>query len=139
MADNIEKLSSKLSLTEDEQQEILVEKGWHVETLVNVLNCLLGKKLANKGVSVEVLQGVFKKFWRLSHGVQIKDLGEKRFFFHFSSQADKDRVFAFQPWSFNRAMVILNEFDGLVSADKVVMVLVPILGANPWASDWDDE
>lgn len=46
-------------------------------------------------------------------------MGEKLFFFHFEDPKDKERVFHRQSWTFNKAFLILQEFDGLHSASVV--------------------
>ncbi|XVF06676.1 hypothetical protein REPUB_Repub06bG0070700 [Reevesia pubescens] len=61
MVEGIEDLRNKLTLTDEEQNEILVEKNWYVDTMEEVKNCLVVKSLTNKVVNVDALRSVFSK------------------------------------------------------------------------------
>jgi hypothetical protein len=44
--------------------------------------------------------------------VNFKDLRDNIWLFEFSDQEDKMRVLNGRPWSFDRQILVLNEFDG---------------------------
>ena len=66
MSDALEELWSKLSLTEDEQSDIIVEQGWANDPTKVEKNCALGKMLMRKTVNVEAMKNIFIKIWKLT-------------------------------------------------------------------------
>ena len=56
-----EELWSKLSLTEDEQSDVIVEKERLDDQLEVKQNCLLGKLMTRKHVNVDAMNSVFMK------------------------------------------------------------------------------
>ena len=112
MIESLEELWSRLSLIEKEQDEVVVKKDW-IEDVSAVGNkCLLGKLLLRRAVNIEAMRNVFLNICRLKFGLIIREVGERRFLFYFENKLEKDRVFQKQPWSFNKSLIVLNEFDG---------------------------
>ena len=93
----MDEMWSKLSLAEEEQADIGIEKEWIKDTSSMGKDYLLGKVLSNKSVNIEVMRNVFMKIWRLKYDVTIHEVGECLFIFHFKDQTEKDRVFQKQP------------------------------------------
>ena len=121
MTESLEELWGRLSLTEEQQDEVVVEKDW-IEDVTAVGNkCLLGKLLLRRAVNIEAMRNVFLKIWRLNHGLTIREVGERQFLFYFENELEKDRVFQKQPWFFNKSLIVLNEFDGHTQPDNVNM------------------
>ncbi|KAH1098557.1 hypothetical protein J1N35_015478 [Gossypium stocksii] len=46
--------------------------------------------------------------WHPLEGVQISDLGEKRFLFKFFNEVDIHRVITGAPWTFNNHLLIIH-------------------------------
>ncbi|XWS66311.1 hypothetical protein CRYUN_Cryun05aG0188800 [Craigia yunnanensis] len=120
MDKTLEDLWNKLTLIEDERTEVLVEKEWIDDPSEVSKNCLLGKILMRKPVNLEVMKTVFMKLWNMSSGLQIKEVGERHFVFQFSDGLAKN-VLQKQPWSFNRSLMVLKEFDGYAKPELVNM------------------
>ena len=105
--------------------DVIVDKAW-VEELVEVGKyCLLGKLLLHKGFNVEAMKTVFQKIWKLTSGFHIKEVGDGIFVFLFNDRMDKERVNQRQPWSFNKSLLVLQEYDGLAKLEEVVMDWCP--------------
>ena len=121
MSESLEELWSRLSLTEEEQNEVVVEKEWIDEASVVGKKCLLGKILLSRAVNIEAMRNVFLKIWRLKSDLSIREVGDRLFLLHFEDELEKDRVFQKQPWSFNKSLIVLNEFDGLTHPNTVNM------------------
>jgi hypothetical protein len=49
-----------------------------------------------------------------SRGVKFKDLKDNVWLFEFSDLADKRRIMEGRPWTFDRQILVLNEFDGSI-------------------------
>ncbi|XVF18986.1 hypothetical protein REPUB_Repub11eG0071800 [Reevesia pubescens] len=119
MTEEIEDLWSRFTLTKDEQRVVTVDDGWYEKTLAEIQNCLLGKLLSNKVVHTDTLMSVFAKVWRIQSGLQIREVVDKLFIFHFENQTIKDHILLSQPWAFNRSLLVLKELNGLDGVDKI--------------------
>jgi hypothetical protein len=112
MADKIERLCSKVSLTEGEKEGIQVHEGEIAEGREIGERCLVGKLWSSKQVNREAFQTVLSRIWRLVGTVVFKDLQDNLGLFEFTEEDDKHRILAERPWSFDRQILVLNEFDG---------------------------
>ena len=65
MDEKLAEMWSKLSLTEEEQTDIVIEKDWIEDTSSMEKCCLVGKILSNKRVNLEAMRNVFMKVWKL--------------------------------------------------------------------------
>ncbi|XWS50900.1 hypothetical protein CRYUN_Cryun12cG0129700 [Craigia yunnanensis] len=52
---------SKVSLIEEEQSDIIIEKEWIEDTSSMGKNCPIGKLMMNKMVNIEAMKNVFMK------------------------------------------------------------------------------
>ena len=59
MNEDLKNLQNKLSLTEEEQNDVIVEKAWVGDPADVGKSCLLGKLLLHKGFNVEAMKNVF--------------------------------------------------------------------------------
>ena len=125
MTDTLEELWSKFSLTEDEQSDIIVEQGWANDPTKVEKNCALGKILMRKTVNVEAMKNVFIKIWKLTGGLSVREVGDKLYLFYFDDPLEKDKALQKQPWSFNKSLMILKDFDGLSKLEEADMDWCP--------------
>ena len=92
METGLEDLWNKLSLSEDEKVEVVIERNWIEETAEARRNCLIGKLLTKHGINLEVMKSVLHQVWKLACGLEIKEVGDNVFVFQFEEEAEKDRV-----------------------------------------------
>ncbi|KAK0583918.1 hypothetical protein LWI29_005055 [Acer saccharum] len=105
-------LCSALSIQEKERpvetlDAKLKAKGEHLLSL-----CLVGKVLSNKLINKEALINVLSNLWRANEGVEIEDLEGNLFACHFKSLEDKKYIQSGGPWTFDRAIIALEEPSG---------------------------
>ncbi|XVF04182.1 hypothetical protein REPUB_Repub05bG0060000 [Reevesia pubescens] len=78
MVEDLSHLWSKLSLTEAEQEEVLVDNEWVVETVQQSVHCLVGKLMTRKSVNVEAMNTVLSRVWKVQiHGLPLGLMNEK--------------------------------------------------------------
>jgi hypothetical protein len=119
MADDLEQLCSKISLTDREKVGISVTEG-DVDTAKGYGGrCLVGKVWAEKVVNKEAFQTVLSRLWRTVEGVVFKEVQDNMWLFEFTDEEDKKRVMAGRPWAFDRQILVLNEFDGNTPPSKM--------------------
>ena len=67
----------------------------------------------------------FYKIWKLKEDLIIKEVEEKVYIFRFGNWVEKERVLFQQPWSFNKALMVIREFDGKYTADSIELSWCP--------------
>ncbi|XVF34408.1 hypothetical protein REPUB_Repub18cG0056500 [Reevesia pubescens] len=117
MAEDLESFWNKLTLTESEMTEISIDQDW-VEKNGNVCKLsLVGKLFSRKITNIAAMQSVLSQVWKVRFGLQIKEVGDKVYMFSFGNIHEKDHVLMMQPWSFNKALLILEEVDNMTRPD----------------------
>jgi hypothetical protein len=112
MAEDLERLCSNISLTDGEKIGITVTEGEIADIREKGANCLVGKLWTEKAVNKEAFKDVLSRIWRMVGRVIFKELQDNCWLFEFSGNEDKRRVLEGRPWSFDRFVLVLNEFDG---------------------------
>jgi hypothetical protein len=112
MAEELAKLYGKISLTETEKIGIQVDEGDVAEAREVVGKCLVGKLWTEKKVNRKAFKNVMTSVWRLEGRIKYKDLRDNIWLFEFTDEAEKRRILEGRPWTYDRQMLVLNEYDG---------------------------
>ena len=112
MSDCLEVLCGRISLTEGERIGIQVTDEEVADTRALGGKCLVGKVWTEKTINKEAFRSVLTGIWRIVGGVKIKELQDSLWLFEFSDVVDKNRIMEGRPWSYDRKILVLNEFDG---------------------------
>jgi hypothetical protein len=112
------KMKRNLTLSEGEQLEILVDDCEVAEAKKQGNNCLIGKIWAGKRINRDGFVRVFKRIWRIDGEVAFKEVQPNVWMFEFSQEEDKQHVLAGRPWSFDRFILALFEFDGSIPSSQ---------------------
>ena len=64
---------------------------------------------------------VFFKIWKLKKDLIIRRSMKKVYIFQFGSWVENEKILIQQPWSFNKALLVMKEFDGKNTADSIEM------------------
>ena len=67
------------------------------------------------------MRSILHKVWNLEAGLEVKEVDDKVYVFQFEDEVEKDRVIEQQPWSFNKSLIVLKEFDGFSSPYSINM------------------
>ena len=125
MNEELEQMWGKLSLTEAEQTEVVLDEEWLEEVKEVERNCLVGKLVLNRRINLEVMKNVLSSIWKLSYGMSIREVGCRLFIFHFEENLEKERVLLRQPWSFNKSLQVLGNFEGHEKPEEVKLQWCP--------------
>ncbi|KAK6156052.1 hypothetical protein DH2020_010300 [Rehmannia glutinosa] len=103
----------KLSITETEEEEIgigdsLVEEGRKL-----IHRGLIGRLLTRRPYNKKQFMDTITRLWRVEGGFKITEIGLDTFFFIIEDPREVDRILNLEPWTFNRLLIILKEFEGL--------------------------
>ncbi|TXG63243.1 hypothetical protein EZV62_010237 [Acer yangbiense] len=80
---------------------------------------LFGKILSRKLVNREAFMRVIGKIWQVRRGVEIESLTGNIFSFHFNDLEDCRKVLSGAPWTFDNAILVLEELDGKGTLDTM--------------------
>ncbi|KAK3200635.1 hypothetical protein Dsin_024050 [Dipteronia sinensis] len=70
---------------------------------------LVGKIISNKPMNHDAIMGVLPKIWATQEDFGIEVVASNTFSFTFKNHADRRRVLLEGPWSFDRALLVLEE------------------------------
>jgi hypothetical protein len=116
--DKMNSLHGSTTLSEGEQLGIEVEDCEIAEAEKQGNNCLIGKIWAGKRVNKEGFISVFKRIWRTEKEVFFKEIQPNVWMFEFSLEADKLKVLEGRPWSFDRFILALTDFNGSIPSSQ---------------------
>jgi hypothetical protein len=112
MAEHLEELCGNISLSEGEKTGITITEGEIEEVRAQGGRCLIGRIWTAKRVNKEAFKVVLTRVWRTVKGVRFKELDDNIWLFEFEEVDDMRRVLDGRPWSFDRQLIVLTEFDG---------------------------
>ncbi|XP_041025493.1 uncharacterized protein LOC121265896 [Juglans microcarpa x Juglans regia] len=119
MEDELEKLWAGFSLTDREKQEVVMPTLDIHESMKKGRLCLLAQVTANKVVNREAFKSTMSKVWKPEGWIRFKEIGENQVLLEFQKEQDKGIVIAGRPWSFDRMLACLEEFDGCTPLKEI--------------------
>ena len=107
--ENMETRLEKHSLSADEDDELLLEKGnkgnWQYDL------CLVGRFLTNSTINLMAIKYQLSNLWGPGKGVNIRSVDHELFVFQFYHQVDLERVMAGSPWMFNNHLLVAHQLQ----------------------------
>ncbi|KAK9283688.1 hypothetical protein L1049_011938 [Liquidambar formosana] len=111
MDEQWEALWNKLVLTEEEKEDIEATATVNGDGTKVGRFCLIGKLLTDKPFNIEAMKSTLRMVWRLVKGVAITEVGRNLFVFQFNHPLDRRRVLDNGPWTFDKSLVLLKDFQ----------------------------
>ncbi|KAI7982559.1 Uncharacterized protein LOK49_LG15G00812 [Camellia lanceoleosa] len=121
---SLEDLAQWLVLTEEDEAEVVVDDVHIQSTEEKAGLCLVGKLLTMRHFSMDALRSTLLSVWKASKGVVFKLLGNNLFLIQFGHIVDKRRVMANGPWSFDKHLVMLKDFNGALQPSEITFSIV---------------
>lgn len=125
MAEELEVLWSKLSFTEEEDENIEIDVNSTKAAKDLGKNCIVMRIMAHKSISLEALRKNLRMLWKPNKGMQISELEEDLFLVEFGDGRDKKKVMDMSPWSYEKQLVLLQEFEGKLAPKEIEIKWVP--------------
>jgi hypothetical protein len=119
MAEEIETLCGKISLIGGEATCLTIYEGDVDEDRQRGDRCLVGKVGGDRRVNKEAFRTVLSRLWRTVGSVVFKEVQDNIWLFEFTDNDDKERVLDGRPWSYDRHILVLNEFDGCIPPSQM--------------------
>ncbi|XP_058754368.1 uncharacterized protein LOC131627544 [Vicia villosa] len=101
--------SIQLSKEEEEGVVVAEEEVCEEESFQRTL---AGKLWTDSSFNVRAFKSTMISAWKLKNQVETQDLGKNLFLFKFATKRDLDSVLKNGPWSFDRALLVLNRISG---------------------------
>nr|POE69162.1 uncharacterized protein CFP56_74507 [Quercus suber] len=83
------------------------------------------KILTKRIIFLEVLRKNMKMLWKPNRGLQISEIEDDMFLVEFGDGRDKKRVMEMSPWSFEKQLILLQEFEGELVPKEIVLKWSP--------------
>ena len=125
MAEELEVLWKKLSFTEEEDEGIEIDSSSTRTAKEIGKKCALMKVMSHKSINLDALRKNMRMLWKPNKGVQISVMEDELFLVEFSDGKDKKKVLDMCPWSYEKKLVLLQEFDGELSPKEIELKGAP--------------
>lgn len=112
--------------TKGETQGITIEDGETEELRGRGALCLVGKLGPVKKFNKEAFKTLLSRIWRVEGRIFFKEIQETIWLFEFTEAKDKQRVLDGRPWSYDRSLLVINDFDGRTPPSQMDFSFSPI-------------
>ncbi|XP_059431640.1 uncharacterized protein LOC132165165 [Corylus avellana] len=113
------------SLTEGERIGISITEGEVDEVRRQGENCLIGRYWTERKYNKEAFKNVLSRIWRMEGRVTFRELQDNLWIIEFVDGEDKRRILEGRPWSFDRQIFVLQEFEGNTPPSQMNFSLSP--------------
>ena len=110
----LDDLWSHFTLSEEEMQGANVPSSKEAS-----VHCLAGKFLTKRIINVEAVARTFKPLWKPVGELKIQDVGRNVLVFEFDDALDLERVLEFEPWSYDKSLVIFQKTKSVESTPSL--------------------
>ncbi|XP_050259988.1 uncharacterized protein At4g02000-like [Quercus robur] len=112
MAAELEELWKKLSFTEEEDESIVLGRNTTEAAIAIGKNCLLMKVLSHRSINIDALRKNLRMVWKPNKSIQINEVENELYLVEFGDGRDKKRVMEMCPWTYEKSLILLREFEG---------------------------
>ncbi|KAF5471950.1 hypothetical protein F2P56_008707, partial [Juglans regia] len=125
MEDELERLWEDFNLTEEEKLEIpLIEEDTKRSILMGKRSLII-LLLMEKGLNREAFKSTMIKIWNLEGWIAFSEVGHNRFIIEFQKVLDIERVLNGRPWSFDKYLICIQEFDSNTPPNEIKFTQEP--------------
>ncbi|KAK9988413.1 hypothetical protein SO802_028652 [Lithocarpus litseifolius] len=73
---------------------------------------LAAKFMTRRVLNIEAIGRTLKPLWKTRNGFEIRDVGNHILLFVFDNESEADRILAFEPWTYDKHLILLSRYDG---------------------------
>ena len=112
MAEELEEFWKKLSFTEVEDESILLGSSTTEAARKIGKNCLVMKVLSHNSINIDALRKNLRMIWKPQKSIQINEVKDELYLVEFGDGQDKKRIMEMCPWTYEKYLILLREFEG---------------------------
>ncbi|XP_075489138.1 uncharacterized protein LOC142527993 [Primulina tabacum] len=128
----MERLMENLTLSTDEDEEIIIEENSTHQKSSDLEFCLIGRFLTDRSINFNAMKNRMASIWRPGKGICIKELEGNLYLFQFFHTIDLKRVLDGGPWSFDNHLLVLHKMKS-----GEIPSLIPLNSADFWVQVYD--
>ena len=102
MAEELEILWRKLTVTDEEEESVILGMECTRATKDMGKNCLVMKVLSRRRVMLDALRKNIRMLWKPNKSIQISAIEEEVYLVEFDNERDKKRVLEMSPWHYEK-------------------------------------
>ena len=125
MAEELEELWKKLSFTEEEADDVELRSGSTKAAIEKGKNCAVLKVLTHRSISLDALRKNLRMMWKPKKGVYLSEIEEDIFLVEFGDEKEKRRVLDMSPWSYEKQLVIIQDFEADLTPKEIELKWSP--------------
>ena len=119
MAEELEELWKKLTFIEEEDVGIVLDSSSTRAVKEVGKCCVVMKILTQRCISLDALRKNMRMLWKPNKGVQISKIDGDLFLVEFGDGRDKKRVIEMCPWSYEKQLVLIQDFKGELTPKEI--------------------
>ena len=100
----LDEMWARFSLLEEEERGVEVSQQRAL-----IVHRLVSKFLTKLVLNVDAMARTFKSLWKLIGELKIRDVGDNIPLFEFEDILDLERVLEFEPWSYDKHLVVFQK------------------------------
>ncbi|KAK1664363.1 hypothetical protein QYE76_052522 [Lolium multiflorum] len=123
--EGVEGMMRGLKLSEAEKKGIKI--GWAGSGKVGAVEVqAIAKLMTDKPAYAEAISDALGPIWCPMKGIDVKDLGENKFLISFNQSSGRRKAVDGGPWTFDKDLLVLEEFDASKNMDDYAFNTIPI-------------
>lgn len=125
MEEELESLWRKLSFIEEEDENVVLGSNSTKAARELDRNCLVMKVLSHRSIVLDALRKNLRMVWKPNKGIQILENEGEMFRVEFGDERDKKKVLEMCPWSYNKQLILLQDFEGEQMSKEIFLKWSP--------------
>nr|XP_023884702.1 uncharacterized protein LOC111996887 [Quercus suber] len=125
MAEELEEMWKKLKVTEEEEEDIILGSNSTKGAKEAGKNCIVMKVLTQRSVSMEALRKNMRMLWKPNKGLQVSEIEDNLYLAEFGDSRDKKKVMEMRPWSYEKQLVLMRDFEGELVPKEISLRWTP--------------
>jgi len=125
MSKELEELWRKLSFTEEEDEGIELGSSSTKAAKEIGKNYAIMKIMTHRSISLDALRKNLRMLWKTNKGVNIFELEADLFLVKFGDGKDKKKVLDMCPWSYEKQLVLIQDFKGELTLKEIELKWSP--------------
>nr|XP_051211404.1 uncharacterized protein LOC127328880 [Lolium perenne] len=123
--DSVEGMMKGLKLSEAESRGVFIGSGSAERGLKKEMQAV-GKIMAEKPAIAEAVKNALGPIWCPMKGIDCKEIGENIFLFTFHQAGGRKKAVDNGPWTFEKDLIVMEEFDPHKTATQYEFCSIPI-------------